>query len=129
MNKSKLTRLLAHPEAIGAQDVIELEELVNEFPYFTAAQVLLAVGMKRVGHEKAQQQLQLAAAMAPDRNVLRKLCTELPDEYVESQPVENEIIPEKTILIPEIDLGGTSEDLNREVALLEEKKKRPPPRD
>ena len=102
---------------------------MNEFPYFTAAQVLLAVGMKRVGHEKAQQQLQLAAAMAPDRNVLRKLCTELPDEYVESQPVENEIIPEKTILIPEIDLGGTSEDLNREVALLEEKKKRPPPRD
>ena len=118
-----MTRLLAHPEAIDGQDVIELEELVKEFPYFTAAQVLLAVGMKRVGHEKAQQQLQLAAAMAPDRNVLRKLCTELPDEYVESQPVENEIIPEKTILIPEIDLGGTSEDLNREVALLEEKKK------
>ena len=57
--------------------------------------------------------------MAPNRNVLRKLCTQLPDEYVASA----EIIPEKTILIPEIDLGGTSEDLNREVALLEEKKK------
>ena len=123
MNKSKLTRLLSHPEAIDGQDVIELEEIVKEFPYFTAAQVLLAVGMGRVGHEKATQQLQLAAAMIPDRNVLRKLCTELPDEYVESQPVENEIIPEKTILIPEIDLGGTSEDLNREMSLLEEKKK------
>ena len=95
-----MTRLLAHPEAIDAQDVIELEELVKEFPYFTAAQVLLAVGMRRVGHEKAQQQLQLAAAMTPDRNVLRKLCTELPDEYVDNE-----------------------EEIDREVALLEEKKK------
>ena len=100
MNKSKLTRLLAHPETIDAQDVIELEEIVKDFPYFTPAQMLLAVGMRRIGHEKAQQQLQLAAAMAPDRNILRKLCTELPDEYVENE-----------------------EDINREVALLEEKKK------
>ena len=103
-------------------NVSELEALVKKYPYFTAAQVLLAVGMVHEGHEKAQQQLQKAAAMAPNRNALRKLCTQLPDEYT-TQPVENEIIPEKTILIPEIDLGGTSEDLNREVALLEEKKK------
>ena len=64
------------------------------------AQMLLAVGMTRENHVKAQQQLQKAAAMAPDRNVLRKLCTQLPDEY-----------------------GETLEDLNREVAILEEKKK------
>ena len=112
MGKKDLTRL----------NVSELEALVKKYPYFTAAQVLLAVGMLREGHEKAQQQLQKAAAMTPNRNALRKLCTQLPDEYA-TQPVENEIIPEKTILIPEIDLGGTSEDLNREVALLEEKKK------
>ncbi len=126
MNKSKLTRLLSHPEIIDTQDVIELREMVRDFPYFTAAQVLLAVGMRRVGHEQADLQLSCAAAMAPDRNVLRKLCTELPDEYVDStQNPDNQadIIPEKTILIPEIDLGGTSEALNREVALLEEKKK------
>ena len=119
MDKNRLTRLLDHPETIDYQDIIDLEKLVQEYPYFTAAQMLLAVGMIRIDHEKAQQQLQKAAAMAPNRNVLRKLCTQLPDEYVASA----EIIPEKTILIPEIDLGGTSEDLNREVALLEEKKK------
>ena len=119
MDAKTLTRLIEHPEIIDNQDVSELEELVKEYPYFTAAQVLLAVGMIRSNHVKTQQQLQKAAAMAPNRNVLRKLCTQLPDEYV--TPVE--VIPEKTILIPEIDLGGTSEDLNREVALLEEKKK------
>lgn len=122
MSVNTLTRLLEHPESIDIQDVSMLETLVKEYPYFSVAQVLLAVGMMRENHEKAQQQLQKAAAMAPNRNVLRKLCTQLPDEYV-PQPVENEVIPEKTILIPEIDLGGTPEDLNREMALLEEKKK------
>lgn len=122
MDANTLTRLLEHPESIDIQDISMLETLVKEYPYFSVAQVLLAVGMMRENHEKAQQQLQKAAAMAPNRNVLRKLCTQLPDEYV-PQPVENEVIPEKTILIPEIDLGGTPEDLNREMALLEEKKK------
>ena len=122
MDANTLTRLLEHPESIDIQDISKLEALVKEYPYFSVAQVLLAVGMMRENHEKAQQQLQKAAAMAPNRNVLRKLCTQLPDEYV-PQPVENEVIPEKTILIPEIDLGGTPEDLNREMALLEEKKK------
>ncbi|MBO7460228.1 MAG: hypothetical protein J6T53_04940 [Bacteroidales bacterium] len=103
-------------------DVSELEALVKQYPYFTVAQVLLAAGMQRSEHPQAQQQLRRAAAMAPNRNILRKLCTQLPDEYV-PEPVENEVIPEKTILIPEIDLGGTQEDLNREMALLEEKRK------
>ena len=121
-----MTRLLEHPETIDVQDVSELETLVKKHPYFTVAQVLLAVGMGRCKHEKAMQQLRLAAAMAPDRNALRKLCTQLPDEYVvTADDADNQsiIIPEKTILIPEIDLGGTSEDLSRDISLLEEKKK------
>jgi len=115
MDKKRLTRLLAHPEMIDTEDVGKLETLVKEFPFFTAAQVLLAIGMKRCEHPQTTQQLQLAAAMAPDRNTLRKLCTQLPDEFVETE--------EKTILIPEFDLDDKLEDLNREMALLEEKKK------
>jgi tetratricopeptide (TPR) repeat protein len=115
VDKKKLSRLLEHPETIDIQDVSTLKEIVKDFPYFTIAQVLLAVGMTRNGHDNATLQLRKAAAMAPNRNVLRKLCTQLPDEYVEEE--------EKTILIPEIGLSGTIEDLNREVAILEEKKK------
>ena len=111
--------MLEHPELIDNEDVVELETLVRKYPYFTVGQVLLAVGMKRYGHERSTRQLAIAAAMTPDRNALRKLFTQLPDEYV----AEPEIIPEKTLLIPEINLSGTTEDLNREVALLEEKKK------
>ena len=85
---------------IDNKDVSKLEALVIEYPYFTVGQVLLAVGMKRCGHERTTQQVRTAAAMVPDRNVLRKLCTQLPDEYV-----------------------ATIEDINKEMALLEEKKK------
>ena len=40
--------MLSHPEIIDGQDVVELEKLVKDFPYFTAAQVLLAVGIPTV---------------------------------------------------------------------------------
>ena len=113
MENTRLTRLIEHPEMIDNKDVSELETMVRDYPYFTVGQVLLTVGMTRMEHENADRQLHLAAAMAPDRNVLRKMCTQLPDEYVAP----------KTILIPEIDLGDSSEDINREVALLKEKKK------
>ena len=87
MNSNWLTRL----------DISELEAIVNEYPYFTVAQVLLAVCMGRNDDERMMQQLRLAAAMAPDRNALRKLCSQLPDEYVE-----------------------TEEDIDQEMAQLEE---------
>ena len=53
MDIKKLTRLFEHPEIIDNQDIDTLEEIVKEFPYFTAAQVLLAVGMSRFKHENA----------------------------------------------------------------------------
>lgn len=90
MNNNWLTRL----------DIGELESLVNKYPYFTVAQVLLAVSMGQADDERTTQQLRRAAAMAPDRNALRKLFTKLPDEFVD-----------------------TEEDIDLEMAQLEEKKK------
>lgn len=120
MEEQRLRTLIEHPEAINSQDVSELETIIYRYPFFTVAQVLLAVGMKRTAHEKAASQLNTAAAIVPDRNVLRKLCTMLPDEYHAPEP---EIIPERTLLIPEIDLSKSSEILNKDVELLQEKKK------
>lgn len=134
MDQIRLIELVEHPEIIDNQDVDELEVMLVRYPYFTVGQTLLAVGMYRNGHAKSNQQLRLASSMSPDRNVLRRLCTQLPDEYVEeTEPVQkenveiqektSEVIPEKTFVIPEIDLGKDTEELNREFAVLEEKKK------
>ena len=78
----------------------ELESLVKKYPYFTVAQVLLAVAMGRADDSRATEQLRLAAAMAPNRNALRRLFSQLPDEFVE-----------------------TEDDIDQEMAQLEEKKK------
>ena len=134
MDQIRFLELVEHPEIIDNQDVDDLEVMLARYPYFTVGQTLLAVGMYRNGHAKSNQQLRLASSMSPDRNALRKLCTQLPDEYVEeTEPVQkenveiqektSEVIPEKTFVIPEIDLGKDTEELNREFAVLEEKKK------
>lgn len=146
MDQIRLIALVEHPEIIDSQDVDELEVMLARYPYFTVGQSLLAVGMYRNGHAKSNQQLRLASSMSPNRNVLRKLCTQLPDEYVEETVQEEivevkeeivevqndvadvqekpvEVIPEKTFVIPEIDLGKDTEELNKEFAVLEEKKK------
>lgn len=119
--------LVEHPEMIEDQDVEELEVMLRRYPYFTVGQTLLAVGLYGNGDEKSSRQLRLASSMVPHRNVLRKLCTQLPDEYEEERREDKEvtpdIIPEKTLVIPEINLESDTEELNREVALLEEKKK------
>lgn len=128
MDQIRLMELVEHPDIIDNKDVEELEVLLHRYPYFTVGQALLAIGMNRTGHDKAAQQLRLAAAMVPDRKVLRKRFIQLPDEYSSEPAVEpkeeiSDIIPEKTLVIPEIDLGKDSEELNKEFAILEEKKK------
>ena len=65
--------------------------------------------------------------MTPNRNILRHLIaesrekskTELPDEFIN----EEDIIPEKTFIIPEIDLRGSQEELSKEMAILEERRR------
>lgn len=134
MDQIRFITLVEHPEIIDNQDVDDLEVMLVRYPYFTVGQSLLAVGMYRNGHAKSNQQLRLASSMSPDRNALRRLCTQLPDEFVEEteavhdetveiQEKPSEVIPEKTFVIPEIDLGKDTEELNKEFAVLEEKKK------
>lgn len=127
MEQTRLMGLVERPDMIENQDVEELEMLLRRYPYFTVGQTLLAVGLYADADEKANRQLRLASSMSPDRNVLRKLCIQLPDEYTEEvrevKGEATEIILEKTLVIPEINLGRDTEELNREVALLEEKRK------
>jgi cytochrome c-type biogenesis protein CcmH/NrfG len=80
------------------------------------------------------KQLRLAAAMSPDRNALRHLLAEtkekkntcdLPDEFGNDsqQTMDNGQHSLDSIVIPEVDLNKSQEELSREMALLEEKRK------
>lgn len=131
MEQTRLMSLIEHPELIDNQDIDEIEVLLRRYPYFTVGQTLLAVGLYGNADDKSGRQLRMASSIVPDRNILRKLCTQLPSKFesdavgqaTEIQEEKADVIPEKTLIIPEIDLGKNTEELNREVALLEEKKK------
>ncbi len=130
MDKVRFNDLINNIHNISDEDVESLSAVVESYPYFTIAQALLSVGLELKEDNRSNRQLRLAAAMVPDRNALRHLLAEaeekpqvcdLPDEMAEQN--EEEIIPEKTIVIPEIDLRKSQEELSKEMALLEEKRK------
>lgn len=127
MDKERFQYIINNPQLINDDDIEMLSSLVDTYPYFTIAQVLLAVGYDLKEDKKLNKQLRLAAAMSPDRNSLRHLLADtkekkntcdLPDEFGnDSQQLLDSIV------IPEIDLNKSQEELSREMALLEEKRK------
>ena len=127
MDNNRLRHIISNVQDINETDVDDLTDIVRSHPYFTVAQILLAVGMNLHEEKNFNRQLRLASAMTPDRNALRHLIaeskekakTELPDEFVN----EEDIIPEKTFIIPEIDLRGSQEELSKEMAILEERRR------
>lgn len=127
MDKERFQYIINNPQLINDDDIEMLSSLVDTYPYFTIAQVLLAVGYDLKEDKRLNKQLRLAAAMSPDRNSLRHLLADtkekkntcdLPDEFGnDSQQLLDSIV------IPEIDLNKSQEELSREMALLEEKRK------
>lgn len=130
MNQERFKHILTNIHDIDESDIQLLTNIVASHPYFTMAQVLLSIGLNLKEDKRFNKQTRLTAAMVPDRNALRRLLAEskerinrcdLPDEFG-NQDVER-IIPEKTIVIPEIDLRSSQEDLSKEMAMLEEKRR------
>ena len=132
MDKERFQYIIKNPQSINDDDIEKLSSLVATYPYFTIAQVLLAVGYDLKEDKKLNKQLRLAAAMSPDRNSLRHLLAEtkekkntsdLPDEFGNGGQQDNGQQSLESIVIPEIDLNKSHEELSKEMALLEEKRK------
>ncbi|QQR88515.1 MAG: hypothetical protein IPJ76_11990 [Flavobacteriales bacterium] len=70
MNKERLTRLLAEPAQVAAEDLAGLRDLVQRHPWFSGAQVLLAKGEHATGDVLGTEHLRDAAAHVPSREVL-----------------------------------------------------------
>lgn len=134
MDKERLQYIINNLQSINDNDIEMLSSIVAAYPYFTVAQVLLAIGFDLKEDKRQNRQLRLAAAMSPDRNSLRHLLAEskekkdtcdLPDEFGndEQQATDNRQQTLEDVVIPEIDLNKSQEELSREMALLEEKRK------
>ena len=149
MDNKQLIGYIMRPERMKGDAVGEVEQMAKQFPYFAIGQALLAIAYQNTDDDRYDNQLKRAAAIMPNRDKLRlfsliarhRLESEpeipaLPDEFVPTdnvfssiQPIDTKeekddgVIREKVFIIPEINLGGSHEELSAEMALLEEKRK------
>ncbi len=71
MNVSDFTYLLQHPEKVSKQEQTrQLEEVLQEYPYFQAARALHLKGLKNLNSFKYNNALKVTAAYTTDRDRL-----------------------------------------------------------
>ncbi|CAM3532071.1 hypothetical protein FSS13T_03210 [Flavobacterium saliperosum S13] len=75
MNVNDLTYLINKPDAINGRQTIELETVLNEFPYFQAARAIHLKGLYNQNSFRYNQELKKTAAYTTDRSVLFEFIT------------------------------------------------------
>ncbi len=93
MNRQQFINYIKSPEQLNAESIIQLEDLVKEYPFFQTADSLLALNFFLENNIKFNDQLKLASAYAADRRVLKRLLNSLQKV---KQPEINQIKSEST---------------------------------
>ncbi|ESU19759.1 hypothetical protein FCR2A7T_16200 [Flavobacterium cauense R2A-7] len=75
MNVNDLTYLINRPEAINGKQTIELETVLEEFPYFQSARAIHLKGLYNQNSFRYNQELKKTAAYTTDRSVLFEFIT------------------------------------------------------
>lgn len=72
MNKNELIAFLRDPSKLTSSHLNELEEIIEQDPYFLSAHLLLAKGSKELKDPKAKNRVASAAIYSTDRILLKK---------------------------------------------------------
>ena len=75
MNSVEFTYLLQNPESIDAFKTQQLDEVVNEYPYFQSARAIQLKGLHKTSSFKYNQTLKKTASYTIDRKVLFEFIT------------------------------------------------------
>lgn len=117
MNKAAFLDILHHVSAISDKEVLELEKVVESFPYCQTAHLLLAKAAYDKGSMLSNQKLRKAAVSAVNRQLLKKLIyTASP--AVTLDPVTSEITIEEPLQVDEpVDLIPKQNSATEEILL------------
>ena len=94
MRKNKLISLISNPNLINIEDNLFLEDITQQYPYFSISHILLAKGLLNTESLRHNQKLKKAALFSLDRKQLFKLITQkslIIDAEKESQIEFNKI--------------------------------------
>lgn len=67
MDKAKFQQLLKNPDSLESEDVIQLQQIVRDYPYFHNAHLLLLYGMHRLIPDKYNEQLKHSSVCLTSR--------------------------------------------------------------
>lgn len=91
MIKSTFSRAISESHQLSFITMADLKEVITEFPYFSAAHLLLAKKLKEEDNVLFEKQLNLTAAYVPSRKILYNL---IHSKTAEDQLLEAELQPE-----------------------------------
>jgi hypothetical protein len=69
MTQDQFYNWLENPSSMDMASIPQLREVIKRYPYFQAAQIMLAKNLKTENHIDQLNQLQLAAVMVPNRKL------------------------------------------------------------
>jgi len=109
MIKSTFSNVISNPEKLDFLTITDLQEVIKEFPYFSAAHLLLAKKLKNEDSVLFEKQLNLTAAYVPSRRILYNLIhgssleIEINNDIVEHQIEKQEADIKMPVQVDELD--------------------------
>ncbi|MBM3420363.1 MAG: hypothetical protein FJY11_04430 [Bacteroidetes bacterium] len=119
MNRKEFHNLVRNPGLIDRAAITELKEVLQLFPWFQSAHLLLLKGLKNTDDIRFDSQLRESAPHIADRTALYFLINRnAVAEVTEDEPVWQEVVARRPdeidAAIPEIDEGGLDSLLEME---------------
>jgi len=127
MNVSDFTYLLQHPEkVVSPVQTNQLDDVLDEFPYFQAARAIQLKGLRNLNSFKYNSALKVTAAYTADRDILFDFITS--KEFIQNTIADS--ISGKSTMIndQEIEFETISADKPIEVLVDDEKEDNPLPK-
>ncbi|HOZ86414.1 MAG TPA: hypothetical protein PL029_01590 [Bacteroidia bacterium] len=97
MQPAELLKYIENPQSLSKQSVKQLQKLVNDFPYFQPAHILLSMAAKKWDASAYQQSLKKTAIVVTNRAHLFKLIHQFEIEALPQVKEITETIPEVKI--------------------------------
>ncbi|MBF2091553.1 hypothetical protein H1R85_03430, partial [Flavobacterium psychrophilum] len=120
MNVTEYTYLLNNPEAFNNRQIIALEKILDDFPYFQSARSLQLKNLYKQGSFKYNSELKKTATFTTDRSILFDLITSENFISINKEPLEeakslHTTLAENTTLIIENDVKPEINKLEKSI--------------
>jgi tetratricopeptide (TPR) repeat protein len=72
MNRESFLKYLKDPHRLNSETIKNLTEVIDDFPYFQSARVLLLLNLYKEKHFRFEEELKTTAIFANDRRILKR---------------------------------------------------------